>query len=94
MLFGFGSGPVALKSALRGLRTEHGCSLIVKQKGLSQSHSAFRSSVSVNSHIISVAWFLELEGGVRRDQEEQQAGFYKTICYGKLFFLQWLWVIC
>lgn len=42
------------------------CQLLVEQKGVSQSYSAFCSSESANSHITSVAWFLESEGGMGR----------------------------
>lgn len=66
---------------------------MVEQKGLSQNHLAFSSpSVSVNTHIISAAWFLENEGELGKDQE--QHWFYKSICFGKLFFMPLLWVIC
>lgn len=49
---------------------------------------------SVNSCIASVAWFLENEGEMGKDQEKQQHCFYKSICYGKLFSILLLWVIC
>lgn len=74
---------------------ERYCQLIGEQKGVSQSPSAFCSpSGSANSHITSVAWFLENEGGMGRDQEKQQHWFYKSVCYGKLFSILLSWVIC
>lgn len=93
----FVSGWVTLQFAWRGMRRENvkgNCLLMVEQKGLSQSVAACSPFGSVNSHITSVAWFLENEGEMGKDQEKQRHWFYKSICYGKLFSILLLWVIC
>lgn len=65
---------------------------MVEQKGVSQSHLAFCSpSGSVNSHITSVAWFLEKEGEMAGTRKNNSIGFTRVFvmenyslccCYG------------